>query len=162
MGGGLVGAAHRHSAPNICLMLGYNFTLALRLTLLGTVLPPLFMPLSLAVAGVAFQATRLDVALRVFAMLFGGIVLGTAMQMIVTRKRLRENDDILNGGGETGGGSIPGFGFGSADLGSGAEPRWQCRPARAELVGDDQSVGGFRRLCLWQSQPDACPALLAV
>ena len=67
------------SAPNIALMLGYDAPLALRFTLLGTLLAPLLAPLSFWIV----DAGGIDparIALKVVAMLAGGIAIGAALR----------------------------------------------------------------------------------
>ncbi|MBT9382247.1 hypothetical protein KM176_00105 [Pseudooceanicola sp. CBS1P-1] len=85
------------SAPNLALMLGYDFTLALRLTLLGTLLAPVLMPLALAVSGLSFDAPVGQVAVKVLGMLAGGIVLGLGIQRLCGQDRIARNPEILNG-----------------------------------------------------------------
>ncbi|RBP80698.1 hypothetical protein DFO80_13914 [Rhodobacter sp. 140A] len=67
------------SAPNLALMLGYDARLALGLTLVGTLLSPLLVPASfwLADAG-GIEPGR--IALKVVAMLAGGIAIGIALR----------------------------------------------------------------------------------
>jgi len=94
---GFLAAPPLSSGPNVALMLGYDFRLSLRLMLLGTMLSPLLVPLSLGLAGVhaGFPVTVL--ALRVLAVLGGGILLGLALQKIVGTSRIARNPEIFNG-----------------------------------------------------------------
>lgn len=67
------------SAPNLALMLGYDARLALGFTLLGTLLSPLLVPASFwLVAAGGIDPAR--IALKVLAMLVGGIAIGTALR----------------------------------------------------------------------------------
>lgn len=67
------------SAPNIALMLGYDAPLALRFTLLGTLLSPLLVPLSFWIVD-AGGIEPMRIALKVVAMLAGGIGIGLALR----------------------------------------------------------------------------------
>lgn len=90
-------AAPLGSAPNLCLMLGYDFSLGLRLTLLGTLLAPLLLPATLGLSGLPFDASVAQLALRVGGMLSGGILLGLAIRALWGGARIARNTDILNG-----------------------------------------------------------------
>ncbi|WP_406870406.1 hypothetical protein ABEB22_12160 [Thioclava sp. 'Guangxiensis'] len=85
------------SAPNLALMLRYDFPQALRITLLGTLLAPLTMPLSLWLSGLDFTGSISEVALRLLGMLAGGIALGAALQAWLGMERIRQGADALNG-----------------------------------------------------------------
>ncbi|WP_172328745.1 hypothetical protein [Mangrovicoccus sp. HB161399] len=85
------------AAPNLCLMLGYDLALALRLTLLGTMLAPLLLPAALALSGLPFEIGTGALALRVLGILSLGIALGLAIQRRMGQARIAAEADLLNG-----------------------------------------------------------------
>ncbi len=85
------------AAPNLCLMLGYDLALALRLTLLGTLLAPLMLPAALALSGLPFEVGTLALAFRVLAILSCGIALGLLIQRHFGMARIAAEADLLNG-----------------------------------------------------------------
>ncbi|MBE3636658.1 hypothetical protein [Mangrovicoccus algicola] len=85
------------SSPNLCLMLGYDLTLALRLSLLGTLLAPLLLPAALAATGLPFEMPAAGLALRVLAILAAGIAGGLALQRLLGRARIEGQADLFNG-----------------------------------------------------------------
>ncbi|WP_138466416.1 hypothetical protein [Poseidonocella sp. HB161398] len=85
------------ASPNLCLMLGYELALALRLTLLGTLLAPLFLPVALALTGLPFDIPVAALALRVLGILAFGIAAGLAIQRLLGQARIAEQSDLFNG-----------------------------------------------------------------
>ncbi|MEM1129644.1 MAG: hypothetical protein AAGH83_03880 [Pseudomonadota bacterium] len=85
------------SAPNFCLMLGYNFPLALRLSLFGTLLSPLLVPIALGLAGFESLAGAEIVAVKVLSILAGGVALGVAIQRLAGPARVAANPEVFDG-----------------------------------------------------------------
>ncbi len=85
------------SAPNICLILGYDYVIALRLSVLGTFCAPVLMPLALSMSGMGFDVSGFEIALRVIGMLLGGIVLGVLIQVTFGPAKITRHADVLNG-----------------------------------------------------------------
>ncbi|NVK44795.1 MAG: hypothetical protein HWE33_00720 [Rhodobacteraceae bacterium] len=85
------------SAPNICLILGFDHAMSLRIAVLGTLCAPILMPLTLSLSGMVPEASGLVVGLRVFSMLLSGIVLGTVIHLALGPVRIARHALALNG-----------------------------------------------------------------
>ncbi|WP_095588166.1 hypothetical protein [Actibacterium ureilyticum] len=85
------------SAPNICLILGYDYAVALRVSVLGTICAPVLMPLALSLSGLDLDVSGIAIALRVFGMLLGGVALGVLIQIGLGPARVARHVDTLNG-----------------------------------------------------------------
>lgn len=87
------------SSAGLCFLLGYNARLALEITVTASLLTPLLGPLAVALAFPDAEAVLdpLDMALRLFLMIFGGVVLAVLIRAIVTPRRILANTDVFDG-----------------------------------------------------------------
>ncbi|SDD35945.1 bile acid:Na+ symporter, BASS family [Paracoccus isoporae] len=85
------------SAPNIALMLGYDARLTLLWTLCSTFLAPATIPLAFGATGLALEITPSWLALKLFAMLMGGIGLGVVLRRGLGPARIARDAAALDG-----------------------------------------------------------------
>lgn len=85
------------SAPNIALMLGYDARLALLHTLIGTLLAPLLVPAALWLAEAGIAVDPGAIALKVLAMLAGGLALGLLLRRVIGPARLAAHGRAMDG-----------------------------------------------------------------
>lgn len=147
------------SAPNICLILRYDYAMALRLSVLGTLAAPVFLPLALTATGLAFDASGWVMGLRVLGMLGAGIALGIAVQLSLGPARMAHHGEAFNGLAAL---AMIGFLF---PLLSGAKDAIRANPGQAltllALVFA-LNIGGHlvvRRLGAWRLPPASAAAL---
>ena len=81
-----------NSAPNIALMLSYDARLALYWMLASNMLAPVTVPLALAASGVDLPVEPARIAMKVFAILAGGVAIG-----IVSARQLSDNGELTSG-----------------------------------------------------------------
>lgn len=85
------------SAPNVAMMLGYSGTIALRLTLVGTLTAPLLVPASLWMGGIPFPIHPAQIATKVLVMLGAGFVIGILIRKALGGDRIRACNAAFNG-----------------------------------------------------------------
>lgn len=88
-----------NSAPNVALMLGYDARLALYWMLASNMLSPLMVPLALAASGVDLPVEPARIALKVLAILAGGIAIGVALRRGLGPNRIAAQGMALDGVG---------------------------------------------------------------
>lgn len=86
-----------NSAPNIALMLGYDARLALYWMLLSNMIAPLTVPLALAASGIDLPVEPARIALKVFAILAGGIAIGVILRRTLGPARIAAEGKALDG-----------------------------------------------------------------
>jgi hypothetical protein len=94
---GFAAAPPLSSAPNLALMLGYDARLALLVTLTGTFLSPLMVPATLWLVGSSPLLDPQQIALKVSAMLLGGVLLGTVIRQATGPARIARNTQVFDG-----------------------------------------------------------------
>lgn len=88
-----------NSAPNIALMLGYDARLALYWMLASNLLAPVLVPLTLAASGVDLPVEPLRIAVKLFAILTGGVAIGVALRKVLGPNRIAAQGRALDGVG---------------------------------------------------------------
>lgn len=86
-----------NSAPNVALMLGYDARLALYWMLLSNLLSPLVVPLALAASGIELPVEPARIALKVFAILAGGVAIGVMLRRLLGPNRIAAAGKALDG-----------------------------------------------------------------
>ena len=86
-----------NSAPNIALMLGYDARLALYWMLASNMLAPVTVPLALAASGVDLPVEPARIAMKVFAILAGGVAIGIALRRLLGPNRIAAQGKALDG-----------------------------------------------------------------
>ena len=86
-----------NSAPNIALMLGYDARLAMYWMLASNMLAPVTVPLALAASGVDLPVEPARIAMKVFAILAGGVAIGIALRRLLGPNRIAAQGKALDG-----------------------------------------------------------------
>ncbi|MFD1883373.1 hypothetical protein [Paracoccus pacificus] len=85
------------SAPNLALILGYDARLTLFWMLIGTFLAPVLMPAALLVSGLDLPLDLTRLALKVAAMLIGGVVIGAVLRAVIGANRIAAEGKAMDG-----------------------------------------------------------------
>lgn len=86
-----------NSAPNLALILGYDARLALYWMLGTNILSPLLVPMALSASGIDLPVEPLQIALRVAAILAGGIAIGLGLRRFLGPNRIAAQGKALDG-----------------------------------------------------------------